>query len=61
MTSAAIEVDDREDYGEVRYNALGFLNAGLHSLTFTVRGAIVHAISLRRATRQEETIYAENF
>ena len=28
MTSAAIEVDDRGDYGEVRYNALGFLMQG---------------------------------
>ena len=40
MTSAAIEIDDSEDYGEVRYNALGFLDARLHSLTFTVRGEV---------------------
>ena len=59
MDTALIEVDDREDYGEVRYNAIGFLGVELHNLTFTVREEKIHAISLRKATKQEESDYAE--
>lgn len=52
MASAFIEVDDREEYGEVRYNALGFIAASLHSFTFTIRDEEVRAISLRKQLRK---------
>ena len=35
--SAYFDLDDREDYGEVRWNAIGFLDARLYALTFTER------------------------
>ena len=53
-------VDDREDYGETRFRALGFLDARLHSLVFTLRGETLRAISLRKATRHEQKEYKEN-
>ena len=56
---AEYRVDDREDYGEVRYRAVSFLDGNLYSLTFTPRGEGVRAISLRKATRQEHREYGE--
>ena len=61
MTTALIKLDDREDYGEVRYNAIGFLRVRLHNLTFTMRGQEVRAISLRKATKREHADYAETY
>ncbi len=57
--SAFYDVDDSQDYGEVRYNAIGWLNASLHALTFTQRGDEIRAISLRKTTNQEQTTYDE--
>ena len=61
MNTAAIELDLREDYSEERFNALGFLDARLYSLTFTMRGSVVRAISLRRANQREEKSYEEAY
>lgn len=33
--AAIFDIDDSQDYGEVRWNAVGFLDARLFSLTFT--------------------------
>jgi len=33
--AAIFDIDDREDYGELRWNAVGFLDARLYSITFT--------------------------
>jgi uncharacterized protein len=33
--AALFVVDDREDYGEIRIRAIGFLDGRLHSLVFT--------------------------
>ena len=52
-------LDDREDYGEVRYRAVSFLDGNLYSLTFTQRAEEIRAISLRKATRQEHRDYGE--
>lgn len=58
---AAIRVDDREDYGEVRYQAIGWIGSTLHTLIFTMRGDTLRAISLRKADRQEARRYAKEF
>lgn len=55
--SALVATDDREDYGETRYNALGFLNNHLHVMTFTMRADAVRVISLRKATKKEIKCY----
>ena len=56
--SALIVEDTREDYGERRYQALGFIGEPLHMLVFTPRGSAIHVVSLRRANRRERTRYA---
>ena len=53
-------IDDREDYGEVRYRAFGFIDALLYTLIFTQTGETVRAISLRKTAPQEREIYAED-
>jgi uncharacterized protein len=42
-------VDDRYDYGEIRYRAYGFIDGLGYCLTFTSRNERVRPISLRRA------------
>jgi uncharacterized DUF497 family protein len=42
-------VDDRDDYGEVRYRAYGFIDGVAYYLAFTNRDGRVRPISLRRA------------
>lgn len=55
--TAIVFEDDRRDYGEVRQVALGFLEARLHVLVFTMRGGVCHVISLRKANRREISRY----
>ena len=55
--TALVEVDAKKNYGETRYNALGFLDGRLHSLTFTYRDGVVRAISFRRANKRETRNY----
>jgi hypothetical protein len=59
---AVVAIDDREDYGELREVAKGFIGAELHVLVFTARqdedGELIWIISLRRATRKERREYA---
>ena len=59
LEHALVEADLREDYGEDRWNALGFLDARLYNLTFTVRDGVIRPISLRKASRKETRLYAE--
>jgi uncharacterized DUF497 family protein len=57
--SCALVVEDtREDYGERRYQALGFIEEHLCMRVFTPRDGAVHVISLRRANQRERTRYA---
>ena len=55
--SALIVEDLREDYGELRFQALGFIESRLHVLVFTPRAGSVHVISLRKANRREVMRY----
>lgn len=57
----AVEVlDDRFDYGEERWLALGPIGAKLYALAFTPRGEEkVRVISLRPATRNERKAYVQ--
>jgi uncharacterized DUF497 family protein len=55
--AAIYTVDDREDYGEIRYRALSFLEARFYSLVFTLDDENIRAISLRKATKYEEKEY----
>ncbi|MFN4283841.1 MAG: BrnT family toxin [Alphaproteobacteria bacterium] len=58
MEMAAVIEDDRQNYGEARYRAFGFIDGVAHCLAFTTRGETIRAISLRRAHAKEIKRYA---
>jgi uncharacterized DUF497 family protein len=57
--SAIERVDDREEYGEARMVALGFIGRRLHVLIYTARQDVIRVISLRRANKREVQAYYE--
>lgn len=57
--TALVIPDDRRDYGEPRWLALGMIGNRLYSLAFTIRGDRIRLISLRAASRTERTLYNE--
>jgi uncharacterized protein len=58
---ALIVEDSRIDYGEKRYQALGYIETHLYMLVFTPREqdglATLHVISLRKANQRERKRY----
>jgi len=52
-----IAVDDRRDYGETRYAALGCLEDTIVYLVYVMRGDVIRVISLRRANLKERKVY----
>ena len=57
-STALIGEDTRKDYGENRFQALGYVGDKLHMLVFTLRLPALHVISLRWANDRERTKYA---
>ena len=57
MDTALVVPDDRENYGEARWRAAGFIADVLHVLVFTERNDRIRPISLRRAEKSEERFY----
>lgn len=54
----AIETyDDRFDYGEKRWIAIGFIKKTLHVLVYTLRKENIRIISLRKANKREKVFY----
>lgn len=53
MSGAVVEVDTRYDYRETRWRAFGRIDRLGHCLVFTYRGAVIRAISFRRAHDKE--------
>ena len=51
-------IDDRENYGEVRFIALGRVDAEVYRVVFTWRGEnLIRIISAQKASRDEREIY----
>ena len=50
-------LDDREDYGEDRYNTFGSLNGRLVAVTWTIRDGTRRIISMRKANDREQARY----
>ena len=51
-------IDDREDYGEIRFIALGRTDANVYRVVFTWRAKnLVRIISAQKASRDERKIY----
>ncbi len=59
--AARYERDDSQDYGEERWNLIGWLDAKLYHLTVVFQEASIRAISLRRAERKERKLYADRY
>ncbi len=58
--SSAIEtIDDRFNYIEDRWIALGLIDSRLHVLIYTMRGENIRLISLRKANKREKDYYEE--
>ena len=49
--------DTREDYGELRYVALGLLAGVVVSLTYSERGDRIRIISIRKALKHEARFF----
>jgi len=65
LTGAAIfsnerleRIDDREDYGELRWVALGQVNGEVYRVVFTRRSeSLIRLISAQKASKDEREIY----
>lgn len=55
--SALVAEDRRKDYGERRFQAVGYIDERLHVLLFTPRPPALHVISLRKANDREVARY----
>lgn len=56
-SSALVAEDRRKDYGERRFQAVGYIDGRLHVLLFTPRPPALHVISLRKANDREVARY----
>jgi len=50
-------IDDRFEYGEVRYQTLGLLKSRVILVVHTESETLIRIISARKATKYEEKIY----
>jgi hypothetical protein len=53
--------DDRFEYGEDRFITLGLLREAVVVIAHTERNDTVRLISMRKATKNEQRLYFENF
>ncbi|NPT62535.1 BrnT family toxin [Paraburkholderia elongata] len=59
MDVALVWRDNRFDYSEERFTAFGPIGDRIYSLSFTMRGETLRAISLRKANRREVLKYVD--
>jgi uncharacterized protein len=57
--TALVGVDDRNQYVETRFEAIGYIEDRLHVMVFCLRETVIRIISLRKANRREVKRYAE--
>ncbi|MXX63184.1 MAG: BrnT family toxin [Holophagales bacterium] len=53
--------DDRQDYGESRFITIGFLEARMVVLVWTLRDGAYRIISMRKANDREQSLYGPRF
>ncbi|QIM66791.1 hypothetical protein A4G16_05110 [Mannheimia granulomatis] len=58
--TAFIKQDLRNEYSEIRYQALGLIENRLYALVFCLRNGAVRVISFRKANSREIIIYEKN-
>jgi uncharacterized DUF497 family protein len=59
-TTLLIEHDQRWDYGEERFRALGVIEGKVYMVVFTKRNKAIRIISARRANSREVKRYEKN-
>ena len=59
FNTAQIKIDNRIDYGEVRYVAIGLLNERVHVVCFKETDDGIRVISFRKANDRETKRYAK--
>lgn len=57
--TALFVVDDRKEYGEVRYRGLGLVAERVHALVFTETPKGIRVISFRKANKREVKSYEQ--
>jgi uncharacterized protein len=57
---ATERLDDREDYGEVRYSILGMVDGRILYVAYTLRNGTIRIISARGAEPHERRRYHED-
>jgi uncharacterized DUF497 family protein len=55
-----VELDDRFDYGEIRYRVIGQIDGRAYLVAYTPRRGVVRIISARRANRKEVARYGQS-
>jgi uncharacterized DUF497 family protein len=55
-----VEKDQRWDYGEDRFRALGVIEGTVFVVVYTKRASVIRIISARRANRREVKHYEES-
>ena len=53
--------DTRRDYGDVRFQTVGFIADRMMMIVWTPRGEARHIISMRKCNDREKKIYQERF
>ncbi len=53
--------DERQDYGEIRYITIGFLDEAMVVLVWTPRDDAHRIISMRKANERERRLYGPRF
>ena len=53
--------DRRRDYGETRYQTVGFLAGRMVMVVWTPRGEARHVMSMRKCNAREKAIYQKRF
>jgi uncharacterized DUF497 family protein len=53
--------DTRRDYGEARFQTVGFLANRMVMVVWTPRGEARHVMSMRKCNDREKAIYQEQF
>lgn len=56
---ALTQIDDRRDYGEVRFQTVGLVGDRLVMVVWTQRGDSRHIISMRRCNERERTQFGD--
>jgi uncharacterized DUF497 family protein len=53
-------IDNRKDYGEIRYQVIGIVKSSILYVVYTIRKSNYRIISARRASKNEKDTYLQD-